>query len=234
METWWLLMLNETGRLGSVSRQNCKLVDQTALRNMFWFSHCGESCISKREKNNTTLWSSNLTLDCGAELFLKTWYWQPGNVLVLFHTGCSGHTLQNVFFIHNTFQLFKLKISWGPPCNLSKNTSIGEKVMTRLFPVACKHTVQGVCVLDSASPQFNSDLCALWYIIRSHVLTKLSPCQCNCRVFLEVRCHGVYRAAVAVAANMTLWDYGNCWMENILKHNHRYNFDCRANEKSSY
>lgn len=146
----------------------------------------------------------------------------PGNWWVLYHMESSGHALQkkqNNKKRHNPQYI--LTIQPGSQlrglCNFSENTSMGEKVMTHLFTVACKHSEGGRCP-QLGTPQFNSDLCALWYIIRSHVLTRLLSCQCNCRVFPEVRRHRVCRAAVAVATNMTLWDYGNYWMENILKH----------------
>lgn len=66
----------------------------------------------------------------------------------------SGHTLQKKqqkkkqSTIHLNYST--RKSVEGPLCNFSENTSMGEKVMTHLFTVACKHTVKGVDVLDSA------------------------------------------------------------------------------------
>lgn len=162
------------------------------------FPIVGKAASARERKNNST----------------QTWHWIVGlsffKNLILTARKLTGFVSHGMLRTHFTKKINPQYILTIQPEN--------PHLTTRLFTVACKHTVQGVCVLDSASPQFNSDLCALWYIIRSHVLTRLLPCQCNCRVFPEVPCHQVYRAAVAVAANMTLWDYSNCWMENILKH----------------
>lgn len=133
----------------TVSRQNCKQVYQTTLRNTFWFSHSRESCIRKR-KNNSTL---ELKLD------IESWGWAFFLKLEIDSQETDGFCI--TWNPQDT--LYKKKkpnpqyiLTIQPESQLRgqsatcENTSMGEKVMTHLFTVACKHTVKGVGVLDSA------------------------------------------------------------------------------------